>query len=142
VHVGQDDMPVTDARALLGSDAIIGLSIKSTSEAEAAPLELIDYAGIGGVFATASKSNARPPIGPPGLTAIAAVLRRRKAGLALCGIAGIDSSNAASTIAAGADGIAVISALSVGADPAGAARELRRTVDAALAARQTSVTPQ
>src|SRR5262245_32090899 len=49
-HVGQDDMAVEDARRLLGADAIIGLSVKTVEQAEAAPLELIDYAGIGGVF--------------------------------------------------------------------------------------------
>src|SRR5262249_15479329 len=55
VHVGQDDMAVEDARRLLGADAIIGLSIKSVEQAEAAPIELLDYVGIGGVFATSSK---------------------------------------------------------------------------------------
>src|SRR5262249_59303274 len=66
-HVGQDDMAVEDARRLLGADAIIGLSVKTVEQAEAAPLELIDYAGIGGGFATTSKDNPGPPIGPAGL---------------------------------------------------------------------------
>src|SRR3954464_9873110 len=52
VHLGQDDMPAQDARRLLGRLAIIGLSIKSVAQAHAAPLEAIDYAGIGGVYAT------------------------------------------------------------------------------------------
>src|SRR5712691_2239044 len=64
VHVGQDDMTVADARRLLGRDAIIGLSIKTVEQAEAAAVELIDYAGVGGVFATSSKDNPKPPIGP------------------------------------------------------------------------------
>src|SRR6266404_7656531 len=42
VHVGQEDMAVADARRLLGPDAIIGLSIKTVAQAEAAPIELLD----------------------------------------------------------------------------------------------------
>jgi thiamine-phosphate pyrophosphorylase len=135
VHVGQDDMAVEDARRLLGREAIIGLSIKTVVQAEAAPIDLLDYVGIGGVFVTSSKDNPAPPIGPAGLARIAGVLRRRAPQLPLCGIAGIDATNAADVIAAGADGIAVISALSLHNDPKAAARDLRAIVDAALARR-------
>ena len=78
VHVGQDDMAAADARRLLGPTAIIGLSIKSVALANAAPLDVIDYAGIGGVYATTSKDNPDPPIGVGGLCAIVAALRARK----------------------------------------------------------------
>jgi thiamine-phosphate pyrophosphorylase len=135
VHVGQDDMAAEAARRLLGRKAIIGLSVKSVALANAAPLDVIDYAGIGGVYATASKDNPNPPIGVAGLRAIVAALRARKADFPVCGIAGIDASNAAAVIAAGADGVAVISALSMKADPQAAARELRNVVDQALAQR-------
>jgi thiamine-phosphate pyrophosphorylase len=136
VHVGQDDMAVEDARRLLGPAAIIGLSIKTVAQAEAAPVDLLDYVGIGGVFATTSKDNPDPPIGVAGLARIAGVFRRRAPKLPLCAIAGIDAGNAASAITAGADGVAVISALSLAPDPTGAARGLRATVDAALAGRR------
>src|SRR5262245_29898755 len=76
VHVGQTDMAVEDARKLLGRNAIIGLSIKTVAQAEAAPIDLIDYVGVGGVFATSSKNNTSEPIGPAGLTRIADVLRQ------------------------------------------------------------------
>ena len=76
-HVGQDDMAVEDARRLLGADAIIGLSVKTVEQAEAAPIDLLDYVGIGGVFATSSKDNPSPPIGPSGLARIVDVFRRR-----------------------------------------------------------------
>ncbi len=135
VHVGQDDMAVEDARALLGLRAIIGLSIKTVTQAEAAPLDQLDYVGVGGVYATASKDNPSPPIGVAGLRAIVAALRARKPDLPICGIAGIDAGNAAAVIGAGADGVAVISALSMQADPQAAARELRGIVDAALSQR-------
>ena len=88
VHVGQDDMAAADARRLLGPTAIIGLSIKSVALANAAPLEAIDYAGIGGVYATTSKDNPDPPIGVDGLRAIMAALRARRQDFPVCGIAG------------------------------------------------------
>jgi len=131
VHVGEDDMPVEGARRLLGPAAIIGLSIKSVALANAAPLDVIDYAGIGGVYATTSKDNPDPPIGVAGLRAIVAALRARRPDFPVCGIAGIDARNAAAVIAAGADGVAVISALSMASDPQSAARALRGVVDSA-----------
>jgi thiamine-phosphate pyrophosphorylase len=135
VHVGQDDMSAADARRLLGPDAIVGLSIKTAAQAAAAPLDLLDYVAIGGVYATTSKDNTSAPIGIGGLQAIAAAIRARKAGYPVCAIAGITAANAGDVIAAGADGVAVISALSQAADPAAAARELRKAVDEALARR-------
>jgi thiamine-phosphate pyrophosphorylase len=137
VHVGQGDMAVDDARRLLGRDAIIGLSIKTTAQAEAAPVDILDYVGVGGVFATTSKDNTSAPIGTAGLARIADILRRRAPGFPVCGIAGIDAGNATDVIAAGADGVAVISALSLKPDPQAAARELRRIVDTAIGKKGT-----
>ena len=135
VHVGQEDMRAEDARRLLGPKAIIGLSIKTVALANAAPLDLLDYVGVGGVYATTSKDNPNAPIGVHGLRDIVAAFRARKRDLPICGIAGIDAGNAAPVIEAGADGVAVISALSMKSDPQAAARELRSVVDAALKAR-------
>ncbi len=135
VHLGPDDMAVEDARRLLGPDALIGLSIKSVAEAAAAPVDLIDYVGSGGVYVTLSKEQKNAPIGPDGLARIVEALHRRAPKMPLCGIAGIDALNAAAVIGAGADGIAVISALSLTPDPAAAARTLRGIVDAMLAKR-------
>ena len=135
VHLGPEDMTAQDARRLLGPKALIGVSIKSTGAAEAAPIELIDYVGSGGVYGTLSKQQKNPPIGPEGLGRIVAVLHRRAPKLPLAGIAGIDAGNAALVIDAGADGVAVISAISLAPDPAAATRALRTIVDAALAKR-------
>jgi thiamine-phosphate pyrophosphorylase len=135
VHVGQDDMAVEDARKILGRDAIIGLSIKTVEQANAAPVELLDYVGSGGVYVTGSKQQKNAPIGPEGLARVIAALHARAPKLPVCGIAGIDAGNAAAVIAAGADGVAVISALSLTPDPAAAARGLRAIVDATLAKR-------
>jgi len=135
VHVGQEDMRVEDARWLLGPNAIIGLSVKTVALANAAPLEHLDYVGVGGVYATTSKDNPDKPIGVDGLREIVAAFRARRHSLPICGIAGIEAGNAAAVIEAGADGVAVISALSMKPDPEAAARELRGVVDAALKAR-------
>jgi thiamine-phosphate pyrophosphorylase len=141
VHLGQDDMAVADARRILGPAAMIGLSVKNVGEAEAAPIALIDYVGSGGVYATLSKQQKNPPIGPEGLARIIGVLSARaqkeNKELPVCGIAGIDATNAAAVIGAGADGVAVISALSLALDPAAAARALRDVVDAMLSKRGT-----
>ena len=137
VHLGQDDMAVKDARRLLGPNAIIGLSVKSVEEADAARLDLVDYVGSGGIYATSSKQQKAAPIGPAGLARIVATLRRQVPDLSICGIAGIDASNAGEVIAAGADGVAVISALSLVPNPESAARALRAIVDAVLAKRGT-----
>jgi thiamine-phosphate pyrophosphorylase len=135
VHVGQDDMAVEDARKILGPGAIIGLSVKTVDEANAAPVELIDYVGSGGVYVTTSKQQKSAPIGTAGLARVIAALHARASKLPVCGIAGIDAGNAAPVIAAGADGVAVISALSLAPDPGAAARTLRGIVDVTLAKR-------
>ena len=135
VHLGQDDIKVEDARRLLGPSSIIGLSIKTVAEAEEASVELLDYVGIGGVFATSSKDNPAPPIGVAGLARIIEAVRRRAPNLPACGIAGITLDNAVDTIVAGADGVAVISAISLQSDPRAAAQKLRAAVDSALSKR-------
>ncbi len=136
VHIGQDDMSPADARLLLGKTAIIGLSIKTLEQAQAAPLDLLDYVAIGGVYGTTSKDNTSAPIGLPDCARSSPRCGRAQPDFPICAIAGIDDSNAADVIEAGADGVAVISALSLAPDPIKAARGLRNVVDVALAARR------
>lgn len=138
VHIGQDDMTAEDARLLLGRTAIIGLSLSTVQQAQAARLDLIDYVGIGAVYPTGSKEDASTPIGIAGLREIVQVVRARKPGFPVCAISGITAGNAGETVEAGADGVAVISALSLAPDPAQAARDLRAVVDAALKRRGKS----
>jgi thiamine-phosphate pyrophosphorylase len=132
VHVGQEDMSVAQARRLLGRGPFIGLSIRTVEQAAAAPLALLDYVGIGGVYSTTSKTSGKAPIGLDGLRQVVRVLRDRIGNFPSCGIAGITAANAEPVIAAGVDGVCVISALSRRSDPQAAARELRAVVDAAL----------
>jgi thiamine-phosphate pyrophosphorylase len=136
VHIGQDDMAPEDARLLLGRTAIIGLSIRTLAHVQAAPLDLLDYVAVGGIYGTTSKDTVAEPIGLAGLREMVRAVRARKPGFPICAIAGINQSNAGEVIAAGADGVAVISALSLAADPAKAAHSLRGVVNA-LARRGT-----
>ncbi len=135
VHLGQGDLDPESARRILGGDAIIGLTVRDQAEAEAAPLDIIDYVGLGGVFATTSKVNKARPIGLDGLRTLSKSLRARRPDLPVCAIAGISIENTPSVIDAGADGVAVISALSGAADPAEAAREFRVAIDTTLSVR-------
>jgi thiamine-phosphate pyrophosphorylase len=139
VHVGQEDMAVEEARRMLGPAPFIGLSIRTVAQAAAAPLALLDYVGIGGVYSTMSKTSGKSPIGLDGLRKVVQVFRDRIGNFPTCGIAGITAANAEPVIAAGADGVSVISALSHRPDPQAAARELRAVVDAALKAHAPKV---
>ncbi|GJD36536.1 thiamine-phosphate pyrophosphorylase [Methylobacterium aerolatum] len=139
VHLGQSDMHPADARRLLGREAIIGLTVKTAAQADELYRLPIDYACIGGVFATSSKDNPDPPVGLVGLTRI--LFRARLArgqSLPVGAIAGIGLDNVAEVIAAGADGVAVISSLFKAESVAGRARALRDRIDAGLAARSTA----
>lgn len=132
VHLGQGDMTPADARRLLGAQAIIGRTIKNTADVAALPDEPVDYACIGGVFATASKHNNAAPVGLDGLRHLRNQIRELAPTLPAGAIAGINIRNAADVIRAGADGIAVISAVIAAPDPRKAAADLRHIVDQAL----------
>ncbi len=125
VHLGQSDTPVTAARRRLGSHFLIGLTVRSMSEAAAAPLSEIDYVSIGGVFPTRSKTDADRPIGLDKLSEIASAIRARDANIAIIAISGINQTNLASVMSTGIDGVAVVSAICEANDPRRAAQLLR-----------------
>lgn len=124
VHLGREDMLPVDARALLGPDAIIGATVKNRDDLIALRGQPMDYACIGGVFATSHKDNPDPPLGLEGFRALRAEARALLGDLPVGAIAGIDQNNAASLIKAGADGVAVIGALFGADDPLSAARTM------------------
>lgn len=130
VHLGQSDMPVRDARRILGPAAIIGLSVKTVEEATSLPGIHIDHAFIGGVFETRSKDNPRA-IGIEGWKEIAGLISRNHPGMPLGAIAGVTEENAGKLVKAGADGVAAISALFAADDVAAACRAMRHAVDKA-----------
>jgi len=119
VHLGQGDLPVAAARAILGPKAIIGLSTHSEEEIDAA--QGADYIGFGPIFATQSKPGA--PLPPPhGIEGLRKAVRRSK--LPVVAIGGITADNAREVVAAGAHCIAAIAFLCHAADPENAVRAL------------------
>lgn len=122
VHLGREDMHPADARALLGPKAIIGATVKNRDDLLALRGQPIDYACIGGVFATSHKDNPDPPLGLDGFRALRAEARDLLGDLPVGAIAGITAANAGALIEAGADGVAVIGALFGGDDPLRAAK--------------------
>ena len=127
VHVGQDDLPVTEVRALIGAHRLLGLSVSSPAEVAAAlalPTGTLDLVGVSPVWGTPTKPDAGPALGLDGTRELAAAARA--GGLTAVAIGGIDADRAAEVAATGVDGICVVSALCAAADPASAARELRR----------------
>jgi thiamine-phosphate pyrophosphorylase len=133
VHLGHTDLTPASARAILGDDAIVGITVHHPHEAAADAR--VDYAGLGPVFATASKDPGDPPLDIEGLGRLAGATRARLGPLPLCAIAGIDETNARDVVASDVDGIAVIGALFRAPDIEAAARRLRRAVDDALSHR-------
>ncbi|MBP2149526.1 thiamine phosphate synthase [Xanthobacter flavus] len=130
VHLGQDDMSPADARALLGPERILGLSVGNPAEfagsSSGIDIGAVDYLGVGPVKATGTKTDAGAAIGAAGVTAVRALTR-----LPIVGIGGIDGALAGEVIRAGADGVAVVSAICAAPDPEHAARALLSAVTAA-----------
>lgn len=124
VHVGQDDLHPEDAHAVMGHDALVGLTVRSVREARDAPLASLDYVSVGGVFATTTKHDAAAPIGLDGLAEIAGVLRQRDRAMPICAIAGMNAERAPGVLEAGVDGLCVSSAILNAEDPAAAAAEI------------------
>lgn len=107
VHLGQDDLPPTAARRILGERAVIGFSTHNVDQAVAAASLPIDYLAIGPIFPTKSKANPDPTVGLDGLRRVQEAVPN----LPLVAIGGITLENARETLAAGAYSVAVISAL-------------------------------
>ena len=126
VHIGQKDMAPADARALLGADAVLGLSVGSLEELAVSDLAPVDYVGIGPYRGTATKQDAGEAIGLSGFRTV-----REKIDLPAVAIGGIKAEHAGELIAGGADGVAVVSAICAAPDPEAAARDLMARINAA-----------
>ena len=105
VHLGQDDIPVAEARRLAGEDFLIGATAHNVEEALAAEAAGVDYLGCGAVFATHTKKDT-VPLGLDGLQAI-----RQAVHIPIAGIAGITTENYQQVLGTGADGVAVVSGI-------------------------------
>jgi thiamine-phosphate pyrophosphorylase len=147
VHLGQEDLSITDARRLLGEAALIGLSITQVAQLAAPDAALADCLGVGAVFPTGSKSDAT-------LTGLDLLSAARTAANASAGapagrtpatripivaIGGITAENAVRAMLAGADVVAVISAIAAAPDPGRAAAALLEAVRAAGSPRPMAI---
>ena len=120
IHIGQSDMPVAEARALIGPEMILGLTVANDAEMDAVNATLVDYVGCGPVFPTISKDDAPADLGVAKWAELAA-----RCPVPICAIGGLDVERSRAVRATGhCDGIAVVSAICAAEDPEQAARNL------------------
>jgi thiamine-phosphate pyrophosphorylase len=124
VHVGQEDMPASMARQLLGTDRILGVSVSNHTEAEEAIAAGADYLGVSPIFPSATKTDTGPATGIDFLADLAA-----RHQTPLVAIGGITTQNATAIMQAGATGIAVITAIISAEDITAAASQLRQAIE-------------
>ena len=118
VHVGQSDIRGRDIRAMIGPDKILGISAGTVAEAIAAQQAGADYIGVGAVFGTSTKQNARN-LSMEQLRQIAEAVS-----IPVVAIGGINTGNLMELAGSGVDGVAVVSAIFAAEDPGAATREL------------------
>jgi len=121
VHLGQDDLPVSEARRIGGADLVVGVSTHTPAQVD--EVGGADYIGVGPVHATPTKPG-RPGVGL-GLVSHAA----RVASCPWFAIGGIDAANVGAVLGAGARRVAVVRAIAAAPDPVAAARALRTAID-------------
>jgi thiamine-phosphate pyrophosphorylase len=127
VHLGQDDLPLSVARDVLGPDRIVGISTHSIEQARQAEKEGADYIGVGPVFPTGTK---------PGRTAVTTSYVRQAAKeirIPFVAIGGITPANAGEVIAAGARRLCAVSTIVGSSDPEAACRKLLALLNRASA---------
>ncbi len=132
VHVGQDDLPVAEARRIAGAQLLIGKSTHNAAQFQAAAAEAPDYLALGPMYASSTKPQAELA-GP--------VLLRELCGSArepVVAIGGIAAANAAEIASCGAACVCVCSAVIAAADPQTAAREILKVFEAGAALRSAS----
>ncbi|WP_152642972.1 thiamine phosphate synthase [Bacillus alveayuensis] len=123
VHIGQEDESADKVRAKIG-DKILGVSAHNLEEARKAIEQGADYIGIGPIFPTKTKEDAKEAQG----TSLLQSLRANGIQIPIVGIGGITAENASSVIAAGADGVSVITAISLADSAFESAQQLKQAV--------------
>jgi thiamine-phosphate pyrophosphorylase len=129
VHVGQEDLPADEVRALVGPDRLLGLSVESAADLAAALRLLpgtVDVVGLSPVWATPTKPEAGSGLGLRAARDLAAAAHA--GGLLAVAIGGIDADRAPAVAATGVDGICVVSAVCAAPDPRAAAAALRAAI--------------
>lgn len=125
VHIGQEDMSVKEARSIIGTDAILGLTAFTRTHYDALDPDMIDYVGTGPFYATLTKPD-KPVLGADGFAQLV-----KSSSVPVVGIGGITSDNAGDVITAGAQGVAMMRAVSEANDPQAAARHFVKAVEGA-----------
>jgi len=120
VHVGQGDTPITEVRRIAGNDIIVGVSARTVEQALAAQAGGADYLGVGAVFGTTTKLDARP-IERATLEAIC-----KAVDIPIVAIGGVSKDNIPQLKGSGVDGVAVVSAIFAAEDIKSRCEELRR----------------
>jgi len=103
LHIGQDDLPAPESRALIGPDRVLGLSTHNEAQLVASNEDAVDYIAIGPLFETGSKRNPDAVVGVKELARL-----RPMTGRPVVAIGGINRENCRSVLEAGADSVAVI----------------------------------
>jgi thiamine-phosphate pyrophosphorylase len=103
LHLGQEDIPPSEARRMMGPDTPLGFSTHNEAQLRAAREEPVDYLALGPIFVTSSKENPDPVVGIEGLRNL-----RRLTARPLVAIGGITRANVDEVFAAGADSVAII----------------------------------
>jgi thiamine-phosphate pyrophosphorylase len=127
VHVGQDDLSPAAVRAIVGPDAIVGVSTHTVEQIDRAVQEPVSYIAVGPVFGSVTKATGYERVGLAMVRAAAERARRR--GVPLVAIGGITLETAPSVIEAGAASVAVIGDLVSGGDPEGRVRAFLERID-------------
>ncbi|MGO8067200.1 thiamine phosphate synthase [Rhizobium leguminosarum] len=128
LHIGQEDMDARKARAMVGAEMILGLSVESEALANAVDPDLVDYTGVGPVFATPTKADHKQPIGFDGLARLV-----KASPVPSVAIGGLKADHVAEVFAAGARGLAVVSAICGTPDPEAATRRIAAEIRKARA---------
>lgn len=126
VHVGQEDLDVERARALVGREKWVGVSTHNLEQFQAAAATSADYIAVGPIFATTSKAHADPVVGTEFLRRV-----RPLTGKPIVAIGGITLGRVTSVMEAGANSVAVLSEIMCAADPAERARQYLSLLDVA-----------
>src|SRR5216110_392837 len=118
VHVGQEDLGVEDARAVVGPGKLVGISTHNRAQFEQAAATSADYIAVGPVFSTSTKANADPVVGTGLIREVRSLTDKP-----IVAIGGITLERAADLVRAGAHSVAVVSDILRARDPARRARQ-------------------
>ena len=127
VHVGQSDIKGRDIRAIIGPDKILGISAGTVEEAVAAEKAGADYIGVGAIFTTSTKKNARSMTMEQLKEIVSSV------SIPVVAIGGISAENILQLRGSGVDGVAVVSAIFAAEDPGKATADLLKLAEEVVA---------